>query len=513
MPHARTFGVALLCAVLGLTGLALPAWASAAPRIQGRIPAPWVNAGAVDVLAPAKGTRTVLVPITLSAVATTTVRVRYQVVAGTAVLGRDVADSSGVVKIPAGRIEGMATVTVLDDPTAPTTSCWFQATALGCRTFHVALSVLAGHAVASAAQSDDAIAWPLTSAPGVGVGDAFLVDARIGPSLAIEFPVTLSAPQRSPVTVQYRVMSGSAVIGIDVDGSRGSLRIPPGTDASELSVAVPAALGHEPDEVLYLELTSASGATIIRKLGTGIIATSAKGVANPLGPGYAAATLTQVVSLAHPAGDTYRVDGPGGVSQLAANGVIVGANDRVAFWPRHEVAAVDEESCATWSSQVPAQGPGVITQEGLTLRLATHDGVTRAITITKNVYGPRSDPSSNFILDVLLWNTSHTTQWRKIDDVVIAGYLDASHDTKLPWNVCARVVGSTLQVEMWLPGQAPPAWTNDAQGGTFQLPAGWDFAGVAGWYVGHLATGATATYTNEYDGPPEAAPALERAAQ
>ena len=453
-----------------------------------------------------------LVPITLSAVATTSLRVRYQVIAGTAVLGRDVAASSGVVTIPAGRIEGMFAVEVLHDPTPPTTSCWFQAASMGCRTFGVALEVLAGRADVASAQSDDTIVWPVDSARGVGAGDAFLVAARSGPSFALEIPVTLSAPQRNPVTVNYRVLSGSAVIGIDVEGARGALRFPPGTDTSEVSVAVPAASGHEPDEVLYLQLTSSLGATIIRPLGAGIIATSARGVANPMARGYAAATLTQVVTLAHPTGDTYRVDGAGGTSQLAANGAIAGANDRIAFWPKGEPASVNEESCATWSSQDPVQGPGVITQEGLTLRLSSHDGVTRAITITKNVYGAPKSTTSNFILDVLLWNTSHPTQWNKIGDVIIENYLDESHDTQLPWNVCARVVASTVQVEMWLPDQQPPSWTNDVQGGTFQLPIGWDFAGMAGWYIGHLATGATATYTNEYVGPPQAAPALDQAA-
>ena len=41
---------------------------------------------------------------------------------------------------------------------------------------------------------------------------------------------------------------------------------------------------------------------------------------------------------------------------------------------------------------------------------------------------------------------------------------------------------------------------------TVQLPAGWDYAGNAGWYAGHLATGSTASYTDQYEGTPTPAP-------
>ena len=136
------------------------------------------------------------------------------------------------------------------------------------------------------------------------------------------------------------------------------------------------------------------------------------------------------------------------------------------------------------------------------LRAATANGVTRAITVTKNIWGGAFD-----VLNVHLWNTSLADPYHFIGRLDLEPFFTASDETTLPYDVCAEVIGTELQVAFWFANQAPPQWGAAGQTATFTLPAGWDYPGEAGWYVGHLPTGGATTYENEYAGSPLAEPA------
>jgi len=92
------------------------------------------------------------------------------------------------------------------------------------------------------------------------------------------------------------------------------------------------------------------------------------------------------------------------------------------------------------------------------------------------------------------------------DRIDLKKYFSTSHTTALPYDVCPRVVGTTLQVKFWFARQSPTPWGDTAQGGTFTLPAGWDAPGEAGWYVGHLPTGGRTVYAHEFEGAPQPEP-------
>jgi hypothetical protein len=269
-----------------------------------------------------------------------------------------------------------------------------------------------------------------------------------------------------------------------------------------VNVVVVPGEGYQPDESLYVELSDASNAKIVRAVGVVIIATTALGVPNPMAAEFLGATLSDTESPTSNLADTYTISSTPGGAQISGNPNLLAANDRATFWPAGEVPKADEGACATWSLQDPSTGSNVTIQEGLTVRAATKGGVTRAITLTKNVWEGKF-----YLFNVHVWNTSWSVPFKLLREFNLSSYL--THKgilTDLPWNVCVRVIGSNFQFELWTSGQQSPKWGDSHQGGNVKLPAGWDYPGEAGWYVGHLGSGQTATYTNLFVGLPQAEP-------
>lgn len=504
MRTAARRSAALLSFALVVAVAAPSAGAASLGRTTPRASGIEVSAGSVDVVAPATGSRTASIPVTLTRPAASTVRLHFALVSGTAVVGKDFVARSGALSIPAGSVEASIPITIHADATPATRACWYQQATL-CRTFSVALTALSTGVTVAPAPSDDAILSPAPPASGIGAGDALVVNGTAGRARTLRVPVTLSASVIHAVSAQYAVTGGSAVAGFNFRTQHGTITFPARVTSKFVDITVLVGHSSQPSEVLYVTLTAPHGAALARSIGIGIIETAAPGVPDPLDPSYSGATLTQVVSTKTGASDGFSISPtvvqPGTV--MSANGPIVGPNDRMVFWPAAETPLGDAESCATWSSQSPAQGAGVPTQEGLALRVATHDGITRAITVTKNIFA-----NATFVLNVHVWNTSKSLPFQLVGQFNLAQLFIERGNQKLPWNVCARVVGAAVQVELWLTGDSPPAWGDTSHGGTVALPAGWDYPGDAGWYVGHLETGASATYANEYEGAPQSAPAV-----
>ncbi|MBX7184851.1 MAG: hypothetical protein K1Y01_06865 [Vicinamibacteria bacterium] len=90
-------------------------------------------------------------------------------------------------------------------------------------------------------------------------------------SPVLTFTVILSATSASPVSVKYATEDGTAVSGSDYTAMAGTLTIPAGAASLAVSVPViPDALV-EPNEVMYLNLSNATGATIFDNQGMGTI--------------------------------------------------------------------------------------------------------------------------------------------------------------------------------------------------------------------------------------------------
>lgn len=463
-----------------------------------------VTAGAVDVAAPLKGARLVEIPVTLNEPAPTRVTLRYDVVSVTALAGRDFKATTGLVTFAPHSDSASIPVRVLTNGTKRTSTCWYEASADACRTYRVALTVVSGSVKVAPAPSADAILWNPPRGQGVSIGDVEVAVGTAGVDPVVSVPVTLAEPASANATVAYQLVGGSALAGDSFVAAHGTIRFQAGQTTSYVDTSIVQAKGFQPHEVLYVKLDHPSDVKIARAVGTVIIATRAAGLVHPISRGYTGADLTQVVSVQTKTGDTYRVNARGSSATMSANAPVISANDRMAYWPSTETPHANQESCATWTSQDPAQSSGVVTQEGLALRVATVDGVTRGLTVTKGVWA-----NANWIFNVHAWNTTWWTPFHLLNTFNLSSYLrHGSATSRLPWDVCARVDGSTLQFEVWLKGKTPPAWGDRAQGGTVTLPAGWDYAGDAGWYVGHLAAGASASYTNMAVEAPQAAPAI-----
>jgi hypothetical protein len=86
-----------------------------------------------------------------------------------------------------------------------------------------------------------------------------------------KFPVTLSAPATTAVTVSYSLASGTAQMGVDFLNKKGSLTFNPGETRQFISVAVKADNQAEANESFTVQLLKPVGATLQQARATGTI--------------------------------------------------------------------------------------------------------------------------------------------------------------------------------------------------------------------------------------------------
>jgi len=202
-----------------------------------------------------------------------------------------------------------------------------------------------------------------------------------------------------------------------------------------------------------------------------LIAAACHPAVDPLDPSLGAGILT-------PDGhDRYGLTVADGRVTAAAPASNAGSNTRVAFWRMADPATVDHQSCATWVNP-----RGRFHQEGAALRVRSVNGRTTAITVTNNfVYGTR------WVFNVHVMDSGAQPRFRQI------GQFDLSQVFRplppFPWRMCARVQGGTVSFIVWPLTHAEPSWDDPRYGGSVRLPSGWQAAGRAGWYVGHLEPG------------------------
>jgi len=170
-----------------------------------------------------------------------------------------------------------------------------------------------------------------------------------------------------------------------------------------------------------------------------------------------------------------------------------GIGTREVFWPDGQQARRDAESCVTIASQDGARDASGVTQEGVVLRLrADTTGRTRAVTVTKNVYG-----GWVWVFNATVWDSAATpTPFHEIGNRTMhVLYPRGAPLAALPWNLCARVAGNTLEFVVWAGSGRRPDYDDADHAASFQLPPGFDRAGNYGGYIGHLPPGHWMTFT------------------
>ena len=115
-----------------------------------------------------------------------------------------------------------------------------------------------------------ATATTVVNSPAISIADASVVEGNAG-TTSLVFAVTLAAPSAQAITVNYATTDGSATAGSDYISTNGTLTFLPGTTNQNLTVTVIGDTTIEPDETLYVDLSSPVNGTLDRSQGVGTI--------------------------------------------------------------------------------------------------------------------------------------------------------------------------------------------------------------------------------------------------
>ncbi len=105
----------------------------------------------------------------------------------------------------------------------------------------------------------------------IGIGNAGVLEGKTG-TRAATFAVTLSAAATTPVTMDYKVLEGTAKPGSDYSDKTGQLTIPAGSVSAQIAINIKGDSTVEPSEKFIVKIQHpSSNATIKRNGGTGTI--------------------------------------------------------------------------------------------------------------------------------------------------------------------------------------------------------------------------------------------------
>jgi hypothetical protein len=180
------------------------------------------------------------------------VTVNYSVRGVTARAGSDFTATSGTLTFADGETSKSFTVPVLEDAADET----FNETATVTLSTTGDLDALGARSTATLVITDN------DPAPAVSVGDVSAAEGNSG-TTAFEFPVTLSAASARDVTVAFETEFGTATGGGNDFFSAGNVvTVPAGQTSAKVSVLVRGDTQSEPDETFFVNLTSATAATV-----------------------------------------------------------------------------------------------------------------------------------------------------------------------------------------------------------------------------------------------------------
>jgi uncharacterized repeat protein (TIGR01451 family) len=112
----------------------------------------------------------------------------------------------------------------------------------------------------------------VASQPAVTIRDATAVQSITGNG-RITFNLTLSAPSSAPVTVKYQTVDGSAVSGSNYDSAAGVVSFSSGVTSAVVNVNIRPNVTANPAPFFYLNLFSATNASLLRAQAIGTIIT------------------------------------------------------------------------------------------------------------------------------------------------------------------------------------------------------------------------------------------------
>jgi hypothetical protein len=178
-------------------------------------------------------------------------------VSGTAAGGSDYSGFSGTLIIPAGASSATLVATPNDDTLVE-----------GAETVIVTLAESPNYILG--ASNTAAITIADNDFPTVSINDVTVTEGNLGTVNAV-FNVSLSAAISEPVTVSYSTANVTASAGTDYVGTSGLLTFNAGETSKPITVIINGDTLSEPNETFFVNLTTATNATIAKGQGVGTI--------------------------------------------------------------------------------------------------------------------------------------------------------------------------------------------------------------------------------------------------
>jgi uncharacterized repeat protein (TIGR01451 family) len=248
--------------------------------------------------------------------------------------------------------------------------------------------------------NDDAI-------PMISIGDVTLTEGNNGTTNAV-FPVSLSAASSLDVSVNFYTGDGSAYYGSDYNYTSGTLVIPAGRTTTNIVVQINGDLQIEPDEVFYVDLSSAANAILLKREAYGLILNDdgLPGNADHFvwstipSPQYVGqpfdATITALDAFNNPANN---FSGPAQLSVVSGSTTTVGTDTSTTAYPMY--TSYDDERTQVIYPASELGGAGRIS--GLALYLENIPGLTLSNWTIRIKHTPLTSYSS------YLWETNGWT--------------------------------------------------------------------------------------------------------
>jgi Calx-beta domain/Subtilase family len=204
------------------------------------------------------GTTNAVFTITLSSASSQTVSVNFSTADGTATAGSDYLANSGTLTFNPGETTKNITVLINGDSLTE-----------GNETFFVNLNNPMNATIADG-QGQITIIDNDLALPAISINDATVSEGNTGTTNAV-FTVSLSSPSSQTVTTSYSTTDGNAIAGTDYVAAAGVLTFNPGETSKTITVLVNGDTTIEGNETFFLNLTSATHASIADGQGIGTI--------------------------------------------------------------------------------------------------------------------------------------------------------------------------------------------------------------------------------------------------
>jgi len=132
------------------------------------------------------------------------------------------------------------------------------------------LAILFAASMATVSLAGSPAAVQVTTVPAISIGSLSVLEGNAG-SRVVVFPVTLSAPSTSTVSVHYATAPGTATSGNDFTAASGTLTFAAGATTRFVAVTIKGDTTVEPSELFAVKLSSPTGATLGQATGYGAI--------------------------------------------------------------------------------------------------------------------------------------------------------------------------------------------------------------------------------------------------